>query len=42
MEEDLITREGRDGHGEEITVMNTPCNHKFHEDCLGQWMEVKL
>ena len=26
----------------EVTVMNTPCNHKFHEECLTQWMEVKL
>ena len=27
---------------EEITVMITPCNHYFHEECLQQWMEVKL
>lgn len=26
----------------EVMVMNTPCNHKFHEECLAQWMEVKL
>ncbi len=26
----------------ETTIMNTPCNHKFHQECLGQWMEVKL
>ena len=26
----------------EVTVMSTPCNHKFHEECLSQWMEVKL
>lgn len=22
----------------EVTVMNTPCGHKFHEECLLQWM----
>ena len=22
--------------------MTTPCNHNFHEECLQQWMEVKL
>ncbi len=26
----------------EATVMSTPCAHKFHEECLTQWMEVKL
>lgn len=27
---------------EEVTVMVTPCNHLFHNDCLTHWMEVKL
>lgn len=22
--------------------MKTPCSHKFHEECLGQWIAVKL
>lgn len=22
----------------EVSIMNTPCNHKFHEECLSQWM----
>jgi hypothetical protein len=23
-------------------VMTTPCSHLFHQDCLTQWMEIKL
>lgn len=22
--------------------MQTPCNHKFHKDCLKRWMLMKL
>ncbi len=24
------------------TYMKTPCNHKFHEICLRNWMRIKL
>jgi transmembrane E3 ubiquitin-protein ligase len=27
---------------EEVVIMKTPCNHKFHEECLTQWLDVKL
>ena len=23
-------------------TMHTPCNHRFHQDCLTQWMAIKL
>ena len=26
----------------EATVMCTPCNHKYHEECLMAWMKAKL
>lgn len=26
----------------QVTVMMTPCRHKFHPTCLRQWMEIKL
>jgi hypothetical protein len=22
--------------------LETPCNHRFHEDCLAKWMNMKL
>mmetsp|Transcript_81800 Transcript_81800/g.237171 ORF Transcript_81800/g.237171 Transcript_81800/m.237171 type:complete len:355 (+) Transcript_81800:3-1067(+) len=27
---------------EDARRVTTPCNHKFHETCLEQWMEVKM
>ena len=27
---------------EEADIMLTPCKHKFHEECLKEWMHVKL
>ena len=35
----LVEKPGRE---EVMTVMTTPCKHHFHEECLSQWMEVKL
>lgn len=29
-------------HEGEVEVLVAPCNHKFHEECLTRWMEVKL
>jgi len=26
----------------QVTIMITPCRHKFHPTCLKQWMEIKL
>lgn len=26
----------------QVTIMVTPCRHKFHPNCLRQWMEIKL
>ena len=25
-----------------VTIMTTPCRHKFHPKCLTHWMEIKL
>lgn len=25
-----------------ITVMQTPCKHRYHESCLREWMKNKL
>ena len=25
-----------------VTIMNTPCNHKFHQECLTSWMDRKM
>lgn len=25
-----------------IRIMQTPCNHQFHEKCLKDWMDIKL
>jgi len=26
----------------QVTIMVTPCRHKFHPVCLQQWMDIKL
>jgi len=30
------------GKGDGVTVMQTPCNHRFHETCLKAWVKSKL
>lgn len=28
--------------GKPVTVMQTPCKHRYHEECLQSWMNSKL
>lgn len=40
-----LNLQGRVAESEVINksrTMHTPCNHRFHEDCLTQWMGIKM
>ena len=28
--------------GRTLRIMQTPCNHRYHELCLTEWMKTKL
>ncbi len=44
--DDSYMSEGSDAQGEvepvQERIIKTPCDHKFHEKCLNQWLERKV